>query len=221
MTLLEQNITEISAQIRMLNEPKQNLESHSKDWLNLFYMLLEFTLQLCEQLWPRKNIHRFEKQIKDCLRWCLGAYKPEKTLFIKYLSHSLKMEINSAIKKEINTVLENGESQSEKISVVALYKDRSIILIRTFEEVYNGRQQRSREYDSKLMTRWLIKALNNLLGNEEIKLALENTSFCDKKMLYDYLSTGEIPKQAEIAAQFNRDKTDASREMRKILKKIK
>ncbi len=95
------------------------------------------------------------------------------------------------------------------------------------DEEYSCAQERTKPYLSALLM-WV--ALNYLktcvrIDNEHINNLLKKRAFAQtekaQNILKRFLSNDELPTQKEVAAMFRRDKTDASRTIKKFKEKLK
>lgn len=88
---------------------------------------------------------------------------------------------------------------------------------RTGEQKY----KKNTEYLSALLTRQILE---ELLQSGEIKSAditeiFSGIHFCDSQVLAEFLKTGNVPKQQDVAERFGKNKTDASRTVKNFLEK--
>ena len=79
----------------------------------------------------------------------------------------------------------------------------------------------SKHYLKALLTRQFLEELNkiNCYECEEIIAFIEKTQFCDS-LVCDAFIKEALPSQQEIAIRFGKDKTDASRKLKKFIKKF-
>ena len=94
------------------------------------------------------------------------------------------------------------------------------------DAMYSGEQERTKPYLSALLTRQVLEELEK--GGVESATALKLLEKCSfammdkaRKVKETFLSGDKCPTQQEVAAWSGRDKTDASRTMRKFLAKMK
>lgn len=82
-------------------------------------------------------------------------------------------------------------------------------------------QKSAKQYLSSLITRQLLDELSkvNIFDKEKICELLDKKDFVDKSMIQSF-KDNKIPTQQEVAAWYNKDKTDASRKLKTFLQKL-
>ena len=122
----------------------------------------------------------------------------------------------------------NREAKPETALLSACEKTDCAALIAKIDSLFERQQERTKPYLSALLTRELLEELLHVrdMSAEEIAGLVEGAHFADKEILADFMHNAgsadwTLPSQQEIAARFDRDKTDASRTMGKFLEKMK
>ncbi len=164
---------------------------------------------------------------------CLENYKPEsKTPFLHYANAAMKKEIKCKKVKfqiEISDII-NDES-GKGVSIFDLMESnlhnpeidfeskesraKTVKILKVIDECFLGRQDRVKKYLSALLTHKLFDVLSSL---DKYK-ANVNFQFIDKKLfeeLYHIQDPKDFPTQQDIASRFGKDKTDASRTLKKF-----
>lgn len=82
-------------------------------------------------------------------------------------------------------------------------------------------QKSAKQYLSSLITRLLFDELSkvNNFDKEKICESLDKKDFVDKSMIQPFIDN-KLPTQQEVAAWYNKDKTDASRKLKTFLQKL-
>lgn len=82
-------------------------------------------------------------------------------------------------------------------------------------------QKSAKQYLSSLITRQLLDELSkvNIFDKEKICELLDKKDFVDKSMIQSF-KDNKLPTQQEVAAWYNKDKTDASRKLKTFLQKL-
>lgn len=87
------------------------------------------------------------------------------------------------------------------------------------QQIWMDSQKRTQDYLSALVTRQILSEASRFLSDTKLVPALRQYAFCDAKILEQYLDD-KLPLQEEVAEQFGKDKTDASRTMRRFQEKL-
>lgn len=86
------------------------------------------------------------------------------------------------------------------------------------QQIWMGSQERTQDYLSALVTRQILSE-NRFISDAKLVPELRQYGFCDANILEQYLED-KLPLQEEVAEQFCRHKTDASRTMRHFQEKL-
>ena len=83
-------------------------------------------------------------------------------------------------------------------------------------------QKKAKQYLGSLLTRELFDELSKIdnLDRGKICVLLKKKDFVDKNMIQSFIKN-KIPTQQEVAEQYNKDKTDASRKLKTFLQKFR
>lgn len=87
------------------------------------------------------------------------------------------------------------------------------------QQIWMKSQKRSQDYLSALVTRQLLGEASRFVPDAKLVPALRQYVFCNENILEQYLK-GRLPLQEEVAEQFGKGKTDASRKMRDFREKL-
>lgn len=98
-------------------------------------------------------------------------------------------------------------------------------VLNEIDEEFCKSQERTKPYLSALLMLQILSELKNAkIDSKQVADLLKNRAFAQtekaQNILERFLSDDELPKQEEVAKMFGRDKTDASRAIRKFLEKI-
>ena len=122
----------------------------------------------------------------------------------------------------------NREAEPETALLSAFEKTDCAALIAKIDSLFERQQERTKPYLAALLTREILEELFCVrdMSVEEIAGLVEGAHFADKEILADFVQNAgsaewTLPSQQEVAARFDRDKTDASRTMGKFFKKMK
>ncbi|MGL4987526.1 MAG: hypothetical protein ACRC5H_10390 [Treponemataceae bacterium] len=177
---------------------------------------------------------KFSLEINQAILSSFNNYKSEKGKFLNYLLRSLRNAIfegrKTARKDKRNMRCEyQTQSDGEEVSVFDTLPSnfvtpeehfdsteslqRCLHLFQLIEKTFNESQQRKKPYLSALLTQKFYDEIHVF----EIKTKKKYTfSFVDEEIL----TAEKKPKQQEVAACFERDKSDASRTINKFIKKL-
>lgn len=110
--------------------------------------------------------------------------------------------------------------------------DKIDSLLEKIDSVFEKQQDRTKDYISALVTRQLLEEFSNVqkigvskgFSNGEIVKLLRDRKIAEtekaQKLLEKFLAD-ELPTQQDVAAMFAKDKTDASRAVKKFLEKLR
>lgn len=110
--------------------------------------------------------------------------------------------------------------------------DKIDSLLEKIDSVFEKQQDRTKDYISALVTRQLLEEFSNVqkigvskgFSNGEIVKLLRDRKIAEtekaQKLLEKFLAD-ELPTQQDVAAMFAKDKTDASRTVKKFLEKLR
>ena len=224
ITQIENEILNLYPKIECLKEPKSKAEQHSKEWNTIYEQICFWTILLAEKNHPSKDTSRYEEEISNCVRLCLDSYNAEHGNLIHYITTSIHRTLNKAIKKDID--LGKKLTKTQKNAVLQNQSSRPFEKgLQVWEQIFKEQQERTKQYDSALITAYLLKTFSKMLSENftvgDIDNLLYRRNFTDKEMLEQFIATEKFPSQQQTADSFGRDKTDASREMRKLKKKYK
>ena len=171
-----------------------------------------------------------EKKIEEMKRWSEGYGKdinsPETQ---EWLTQVLPISI-----EEVKTLSQDDElfkisqisSENNQIksppflSYMPNEDEESLdTVLLSIQETWKKSQERTKKYLSALITRQLLSELGRIFPDTKLLSVIQRHEFCDKSILEKYL-TYQLPTQEDVARQFNKDKSDASRTMATFVKKI-
>ena len=169
-----------------------------------------------------KNINNFETQ-----KWISNSfdYSMEEIseLLSWYSSLNVKSEYESfEDRTEVSIFDITDVCKKTGYKSTELHKTIAKIEAIFLEEKENTHNQLcSKHYLKALLTRQFLEELNkiNCYECEEIIAFIEKAQFCDS-LVCDAFIKEALPSQQEIAIRFGKDKTDASRKLKKFIKKF-
>ncbi len=167
------------------------------------------------------NLNDFE--IREYLQWkyqaevlqnCANSSDNEEySLIDNFVSNH-----NYTFSPEKNFFINDEKLENEKKLEDLFFLIESLYL----KEKENTENQKSaKQYLSSLITRQLLDELSkvNIFDKEKICELLDKKDFVDKSMIQSF-KNNKISTQQEVAAWYNKDKTDASRKLKTFLQKL-
>lgn len=157
---------------------------------------------------------------------------------VNEIAKLMEWKVKTAIQSE-HIDFENGNGyslfDSAAVCIQNGYKTADAFLIeqdhikhciRLIDAAFATAQDRTKPYLSALLTHRVLCELDAAkVGSTVIDVVLRNARFSDtehgKKLVQLFFESKTFPTQEDIAAQFGKDKTDASRTIRVFVKKMK
>jgi hypothetical protein len=164
-----------------------------------------------------------EDETRECLQWkhqanVLQDYSTSSDGEEYSLIDSFISEHNYIYAPETNFFIKHEKQEFEKKAekLFCLVED---LYLQEKDKTEN--QKSAKQYLSSLITRLLFDELSkvNNFDKEKICESLEKKDFVDKSMMQSF-KDNKIPTQQEVAAWYNKDKTDASRKLKTFLQKL-
>lgn len=190
----------------------------------------------------RSNFQSAGVQVMSTIRRCIWSYEGNKGDFVRYVMVAVSKEVKRAALKDEKDGLpcdcvESGDSD-KTVFMVDLCKDEKedfidkddvldiksniTTLFSIIDRVYSNEQERTKRFASALLTRQVLEELFYVPSFDVnfIKSVCQGYKFIDEDILNQYLCSERF-EQNDIALRFNKDKTDASRLVKKLVDKIK
>ena len=156
---------------------------------------------------------------------------------VSEIAQLIEWKYQTTVKSEYSISKEGEEISLFEYTVSAAYTDNSTAetnlvekltleqVLQTVDAAFTASQNHIKPYLSALLTHRILCELDAAkIDRETIADILSNTTFAStehgKKLIRLFFATKIFPTQEDIAAQFDKDKTDASRTIRVFVKKI-
>ena len=156
---------------------------------------------------------------------------------VSEIAQLIKWKYQTAVKSEYSMSKDGEEISLFEYIVPAAHTDNSTAetnlvekltleqVLQTVDAAFTAAQDRTKPYLSALLTHRILCELDAAkIDRETIVGILSNTTFAGtehgKKLIRLFFATKIFPAQEDIAAQFGKDKTDASRTIRVFVKKM-
>ena len=216
----------ISAEIRRANERETAFESQSIHIPDKKRRVLKQMLCYAEDNGTDINSTETQQKIVEMF----GCTAEEVADLVK--GHSRSAVQSESVKKDdgeeislLDTVLVAEKYGYENATKDIVAKSELQARFSEIDNVFKKQQERTKPYLSALITHRILAELESAkIGKEAITEALHGVSFMKtveaERVVQSFFADGEFVTQEEIALWFGRDKTDASRAMKKILAKL-
>lgn len=103
---------------------------------------------------------------------------------------------------------------SESTEETFIHKENTAEILNFIDNVYSSLQERQMQIFSDVFT---AKLCEFIIG---IDIAYDKVKFINREMLNDYIKTGQILSQRQIAERYGRDEASLSRTIKEFIKKL-
>ena len=106
-------------------------------------------------------------------------------------------------------------ASDENIEQEFISADNCRVLLESIQTAYDGCQERQKPILSAMLTVKIAAVVR------QYEIPVMQFSFVDKQILMEYIQTGTLPTQRDIAARFDKNEASISRTLKEFLGKIK
>ena len=106
-------------------------------------------------------------------------------------------------------------ASDENIEQEFISADNCRVLLESIQTAYDGCQERQKPILSAMLTVKIAAVVR------QYEISVMQFSFVDKQILMEYIQTGTLPTQRDIAARFDKNEASISRTLKEFLGKLK
>lgn len=175
-------------------------------------------------------------EVMECVKRCVKSFNQDKGCdFVAYVMSAITKEVQYAALHRYKNESKDGKNSADDAEELDNTPDVRLILaeeevcnedsiksiLSAAERVYRLQQERTKPLAAALLTRQAAAELFCLpnMTKEKVSSLLCSRVFCDKQVLQECLVSG-IPAQEAVCRAFGKDKTEGSRLMNRLVKRI-